>query len=168
MGATLVAAFCFETIAPSAGQTAPQTESASGTLPPVLVSPPPKKKLSRDDQNATRGSNARRRTAIVHTPRPDPSYQPKASDGSSPTPLNSNAVASSASRLGLAVRDTPATVEVVGDKTIQERGCRTVSDVAQGAVGVTSGDNPAEPSATRALEEPQHLPKLEPAGPLTK
>ncbi|MCK1296821.1 TonB-dependent receptor [Bradyrhizobium sp. 37] len=147
MGATLVAAFCFETIAPSAGQTAPQTESASGTLPPVLVSPPPKKKLSRDDQNATQGGNARRRTAIVHTPRPDHSYEPKASDGSSPTPLNSNAVASSASRLGLAVRDTPATVEVVGDRTIQERGYRTVSDVAQGAVGVTSGDNPAEPSA---------------------
>lgn len=147
IGATLVAAFCFETIAPSTGQTAPQTESASGTLPPVSVSPPAKKKLSRDDQNATRGSNARQRTAIVHTPRPAPSYEPKAPDASSATPLNSNAVASSASRLGLAVRDTPATVEVVGDKTIQERGYRTVSDVAQGAVGVTSGDNPAEPSA---------------------
>ena len=30
---------------------------------------------------------------------------------------------------------------------MQEQGYRTVSDVAQGAVGVTSGDNPAEPSA---------------------
>ena len=30
---------------------------------------------------------------------------------------------------------------------MREQGYRTVSDVAQGAVGVTSGDNPAEPSA---------------------
>ena len=30
---------------------------------------------------------------------------------------------------------------------MQEQGYRTVSDVAQGAVGVTSGDNPAEASA---------------------
>jgi iron complex outermembrane receptor protein len=38
-------------------------------------------------------------------------------------------------------------VNVVDQQTIRERGYRTVSDVAQGAVGVTSGDNPSEPSA---------------------
>lgn len=63
------------------------------------------------------------------------------------TPLNTNAVAESASRLGLTVRETPATVEVISAATMREQGYRTVSDVAQGAVGVTAGDNPAEPSA---------------------
>jgi iron complex outermembrane receptor protein len=63
------------------------------------------------------------------------------------TPLNTGVVAESASRLGLSVREVPATVEVVSRQTMQEQGYRTVSDVAQGAVGVTSGDNPAEPSA---------------------
>ncbi|GLR84411.1 hypothetical protein GCM10007857_11210 [Bradyrhizobium iriomotense] len=56
-------------------------------------------------------------------------------------------MATSASRLGLTVREVPATVEVISAETIREQGYRTVSDVAQGAVGVTAGDNPAEPSA---------------------
>lgn len=63
------------------------------------------------------------------------------------TPLNSGVIAESASRLGLSARETPATVEVIGSQTISDQGYRTVSDVAQGAVGVTAGDNPAEPSA---------------------
>jgi iron complex outermembrane recepter protein len=63
------------------------------------------------------------------------------------TPLNTGGVAQSASRLGLTVREIPATVDVVSQQTIQEQGYRTVSEVAQGAVGVTSGDNPSEPSA---------------------
>jgi iron complex outermembrane receptor protein len=45
------------------------------------------------------------------------------------------------------VREIPATVEVIDRQTIAEQGYRSVSEVAQGAVGVTSGDNPAEPSA---------------------
>ena len=63
------------------------------------------------------------------------------------TPLNTNVVAESASRLGLTVRQIPATVEVISAETMREQGYRTVSEVAQGAVGVTSGDNPAEPAA---------------------
>ncbi|MGY4361253.1 iron complex outermembrane receptor protein [Bradyrhizobium sp. i1.7.7] len=55
--------------------------------------------------------------------------------------------AESASRLGLTVQETPATVEVISAATMREQGYRTVSEVAQGAVGVTSGDNPAEPAA---------------------
>ncbi len=68
------------------------------------------------------------------------------SDGSQ-TLLNTNAVAASASRLGLTVREIPATVEVIDQQSIRDQGYRTVSEGAQGAVGVTSGDNPAEPSA---------------------
>ncbi|MCJ9701416.1 TonB-dependent siderophore receptor, partial [Bradyrhizobium sp. SHOUNA76] len=63
------------------------------------------------------------------------------------TPLNTNVVPESASRLGLTVREIPATVEVISAETMREQGYRTVSETAQGAVGVTSGDNPAEPAA---------------------
>ena len=60
-------------------------------------------------------------------------------------------MAESASRLGLTVREIPATVEVIDQQTIRDQGYRTVSEVAQGAVGVTSGDNPAEPPASFSM-----------------
>ncbi|MDB5863360.1 MAG: TonB-dependent receptor family protein [Betaproteobacteria bacterium] len=63
------------------------------------------------------------------------------------TPLNTNSPAESATRLGLPVREIPATVEVIDDNTMRSRGYRTVSEAVQGAVGVTAGDFPAEPSA---------------------
>jgi iron complex outermembrane receptor protein len=63
------------------------------------------------------------------------------------TPLNMDAPAESASRLGLTVRETPATVEIIDQDTMTTRGYRSVSEAAQGAVGVTSGDFPAEPAA---------------------
>src|SRR6185369_14857451 len=90
---------------------------------------------------SARRTAGRRPAAATSAPKP---VVPNAS---APTPLNSNAVAESASRLGLTVRETPATVEVISAETIREQGYRTVSDVAQGSVGVTAGDNPAEPSA---------------------
>ena len=62
------------------------------------------------------------------------------------TPLNLDAPADSASRLGLTVREVPATVEVIDQETMRERGYRTVTEAAQGAVGVTGGDFPAEPA----------------------
>lgn len=55
--------------------------------------------------------------------------------------------ADSASRLGLTVRETPASIDVVPREVLLERGLRSVSDAAQAAVGVTAGDFPAEPSA---------------------
>jgi iron complex outermembrane receptor protein len=45
------------------------------------------------------------------------------------------------------VREIPATVEVIDQRTIREQGYRTVTEVAQGAVGVTAGDGPGEPAA---------------------
>lgn len=113
-------------------------------LPPVEVSPAqsrkPAKPAARDAQSPRRAV-ARRPAAASATPKP---AVPAAA---AQTPLNSNAVAESASRLGLTVRETPATVEVISAETMREQGYRTASDVAQGAVGVTAGDNPAEPSA---------------------
>jgi iron complex outermembrane recepter protein len=55
--------------------------------------------------------------------------------------------AEGASRLGLSVRETPASIDVVSRQMLAERGLRTVTEAAQSAVGVTAGDFPAEPSA---------------------
>lgn len=119
-------------------------QQAREPLPPVEVSPPQSRKQAKQ---AGRDAASARRTA---SRRPAPSAaapKPVAPSAAAPTPLNSNAVAESASRLGLTVRETPATIEVISAETIREQGYRTVSDVAQGAVGVTAGDNPSEPSA---------------------
>ena len=63
------------------------------------------------------------------------------------SPLNIDQRADSASRLGLTARETPATVEVIDQATMRQRGFRTVTEAAQGMTGVTGGDHPAEPSA---------------------
>lgn len=113
-------------------------------LPAVEVSPPQSRKQAKqagwDAASARR--TAARRPAVAAA-----ASKPAAPNAAAPTPLNTNAIAESASRLGLTVRQTPATVEVISAETIREQGYRTVSDVAQGAVGVTAGDNPSEPSA---------------------
>ncbi|WP_194476639.1 TonB-dependent siderophore receptor [Bradyrhizobium sp. CCBAU 53338] len=124
--------------------TAALAQQAGELLPPVEVSPPQSRKQAKPagrDAASTRRAATRRSVTAAVAPKP------VAFDIAPPTPLNSNAVAASASRLGLTVRQTPATVEVISAETMREQGYRTVSDVAQGAVGVTAGDNPAEPSA---------------------
>jgi len=60
------------------------------------------------------------------------------------TPLNS--VATSASRLGLPVIETPASADIVDKQTIQDQGYRTTTDTAQGAVGVLAGDSAGAPA----------------------
>lgn len=117
-------------------------QQAREPLPPVEVSPPQSRKQAKPaGRDVARRAAARRPAAAPAAPKP------VMRNAAAPTPLNSNAVAESASRLGLTVRETPATIEVISAETIREQGYRTVSDVAQGAVGVTAGDNPAEPSA---------------------
>lgn len=119
-------------------------QQAREPLPPVEVSPAEARKRAKPaagEAASARRAAARRPAAVSAAPKP---VMP---DATAQTPLNTNAVAESASRLGLTVRQTPATVEVISAETMREQGYRTVSEVAQGAVGVTSGDNPAEPSA---------------------
>ena len=60
------------------------------------------------------------------------------------TPLN--AVATSATRLGLPVIETPASVDIVTRQTMQDQGYRTTTDTAQGAVGVLAGDAAGAPA----------------------
>ncbi|MCA1372967.1 MULTISPECIES: TonB-dependent receptor [unclassified Bradyrhizobium] len=139
----LLASAAFTSFA-ALGLPAALAQQARESLPPVEVSPAQVRKPAKPAAGTAQGARraaARRPAAVSAAPRP------VTPDSTPQTPLNSNAVAESASRLGLTVRQTPATVEVVSAETMREQGYRTVSEVAQGAVGVTSGDNPAEPSA---------------------
>ena len=55
-------------------------------------------------------------------------------------------VAASASRLGLTVLQTPASVEVVNQQTMQDQGYRTTTEIAKGAVGVLDLDSSGAPA----------------------
>lgn len=119
-------------------------QQAQEPLPPVEVSPAQSRKPAKP---AARDAQSQRRAAARRPAAESAVSKPTVPAATAQTPLNSNVVAESASRLGLTVRETPATVEVISAETMRQQGYRTVSEVAQGAVGVTSGDNPAEPSA---------------------
>ena len=114
----------------------------SSTLDPVVVSPPKPQTATRqgsDQQGALRrAKRAARNTAAK--PVPLPNTEP------APTPLNSNVVAGSASRLGLTAHEMPASVEVVSQQTMREQGYRTTTESAAGAVGVLSGDAAGAPA----------------------
>ncbi|MDP2817701.1 MAG: TonB-dependent siderophore receptor [Polaromonas sp.] len=53
---------------------------------------------------------------------------------------------STASRLGLTVRETPASVEILSKEVMEERGARTFSEALRGASGVTGGGPPSAPT----------------------
>jgi iron complex outermembrane recepter protein len=53
---------------------------------------------------------------------------------------NLNAIATSATRLDLPLRDTPASVDVITQQTMQDQGYRTNVEAAQGAIGVIAID----------------------------
>jgi iron complex outermembrane receptor protein len=58
-----------------------------------------------------------------------------------------DAGAGSATRLGLSVRETPASVDILTQQTMQERGDRTVLDALRGAAGVSGGNPPSAPAS---------------------
>jgi iron complex outermembrane recepter protein len=60
------------------------------------------------------------------------------------TPLR--AVAQSASRLNLPVLETPASVDIVTQQTMQDQGYRTSAEIGQGAVGVLDLDSAGGPA----------------------
>jgi iron complex outermembrane receptor protein len=142
LGLTVLAAFD----APTA------SAQNSQTLNPVVVSPPTPRGVPNRAGNEAQGLPKRaRRTARQTAPKPAPTTQPTVGPeavstppGSAafvvPTPLNGNLVATSASRLGLTVHETPASVDIVTQQQMQEQGYRTTTETAQGAVGVLSAD----------------------------
>jgi iron complex outermembrane receptor protein len=129
--------------APPSGQTPGgqtingQTTSGQSKLPQISV----RGRLPKQPK-ATRMRD--RPTPLAPPARSASTSQPPANPVASP--LNGNAVATSASRLGLSVRETPATVEVVNQATMQEQGYRTSAEIAKGAVGVLDVDSAGAPS----------------------
>lgn len=61
--------------------------------------------------------------------------------------LNLESPSQGSSRLGLTLREIPASINVITQETMQERGLRTVSEAIQAATGVTVGESPVAPGA---------------------
>jgi len=137
----LVAALSLSLVQPAKAQTAAPAQRNAETLKQIDVTAPRRKPRARP---APRG----RRPAVAPLPPPAPEPVQTASErrGANSTPLNTNVVADSASRLGLTPRQTPATVEVIDQQTLKDRGLRTTSEAVQAAVGVTAGEAPGAPS----------------------
>lgn len=53
---------------------------------------------------------------------------------------------SSASRLGLSLRETPASVEILSQDLMQERGARTLSEALRSTAGMAGGGPPSSPT----------------------
>jgi iron complex outermembrane recepter protein len=134
---------------PAAAQTAQggQTTSGQSKLPPISVSgqrpkhPRTSRKPGRPSATATSAGGA---TAPGGANLPGGANPPPGAPAA--TPLNGNAVATSSTRLGLSVRETPASVDVVDQQTMQQEGYRTTSEIAKGAVGVLDIDSSGAPA----------------------
>lgn len=126
-------------------------QSAAGRKPPIEIGPVVVAPSAPKPAPAVSPGNQKPRTA-----RRAPGRKPVAAiaarstnppAGSTvETPLNTAAVAGVSSRLGISARETPATVEVISQQTMQDQGIRTTTDVAKAAVGVTGGDAPGAPA----------------------
>jgi iron complex outermembrane recepter protein len=131
---------------------------AASNLPPVTVIKPPQRQAP-PPANPTRAGTAARRAPARTVQRPpappavtsqravtpQPATAPAAVAAGTPGP-NLNATAPSATRLGLSLIETPATVEVTNQQTIQDQGYRTTAEIAKGAVGVLDIDSAGAPA----------------------
>jgi iron complex outermembrane receptor protein len=129
---------------PASAQTSPNDGQGPGTLEPVIVSPPKPKPASNVGDNRQSVGKRTRPGTTRQANKPVP--QPVVPATAAQTPLNTNVVATSASRLGLTVFETPASVEIVTQQQMQKEGYRTTTETAQGAVGVISGDAAGAPA----------------------
>src|SRR6266403_2157840 len=98
------------TSGPALAQAGAQGGQTPNTLDPVVVSPP-KQRLAPQSGIGSGVAPKRAKPARVATPK-KPAPPVAANSEPAQTPLNTNVVATSASRLDLTVRETPATVEV--------------------------------------------------------
>ncbi|MFY1904582.1 TonB-dependent receptor [Achromobacter xylosoxidans] len=73
-----------------------------------------------------------------------PSIRVEASSDADSLHLDSRS--SSASRLGLTLRETPASVEIVSQQAMRERGASTLSEALRGATGLAGGGPPSSPT----------------------
>ncbi|MGJ4949894.1 TonB-dependent receptor domain-containing protein [Bradyrhizobium sp. HKCCYLS20291] len=115
------------------------------TLLPDVTVDAPRQTVSRSPSTSRTADRTRRpapRPAATPSQASAPSVPSSANAASSAAPLNGNATAAAASRLGLTSREVPATVEVVGAETLREQGYHTTVDAVKGAAGVSAGDAP--------------------------
>jgi iron complex outermembrane receptor protein len=130
-------------VTPRANAAPADTSTPPRALDPVVVSPGKPGRL-RPSASGSTGRTKRARTAA-----PAPVQAPAQSgamESATTTPLNTNRVAESASRLGLTPRETPATVEIVDQQTMRDRGIRTTTESAEAIVGVIGADPPGAPA----------------------
>jgi iron complex outermembrane recepter protein len=133
---------------PSLGQTSPQVGNEPGSIGPIVVTQPKRKPVKRvateaDRAGARNRAAGRNRAARTAKPVPGPA---NATNAAAPTPLNTNVVATSASRLGLTAFEMPASVEIVTQPQMREQGYRTTTETAPGAVGILAGDSAGAPA----------------------
>jgi iron complex outermembrane recepter protein len=126
-----------------------QVAQNQNTLPPVQIEAPRKRPQARAKKPGGRLST----TTAPPSPGAGPSTGPSPGEGASAgqplagipmTPLS--AVAASATRLGLPVIETPASVDIVTRQTMQDQGYRTSSEIGKGAVGVLDLDSSGAPA----------------------
>jgi iron complex outermembrane receptor protein len=118
---------------PAMAQSAPQVRSTD--LPHIRVAT---RKRKTPRRNTDAGQAGR-------SPLPAP-VVPAAPTEAARTPLNTNTVAASASRLGLTPRETPASVEVIDQQTMRDQGIRTTAEAANAATGVLAVDAAGAPA----------------------
>jgi iron complex outermembrane recepter protein len=124
----------------------PALAQSQQTLEPVVVAPPKTQNITRAGEEQKGAPKRPKRTARNTPAQPTPP-NPGALPPTAPTPLNGNIVATSATRLGLTVHETPASVDVVTQQQMQEQGYRTTTETAIGAVGVQSADLGGAPAS---------------------
>jgi iron complex outermembrane receptor protein len=138
------------TLAQTANSQGSTAATSQSRLPPIRVSPGRRKGAKSTERSsvavgrravATRRAVVTQRT-VAGAAAPAPPAQPL--NGIPMTPLNS--VATSSSRLGLPVVETPASVDIVTQQTMQEQGYRTTAEIAKGAVGVLDLDSAGAPA----------------------
>jgi len=147
--ATLASAAATLTAVTAAAQTSTQPAQQTGEakrLPPVHVEAPKKRPRPPKTAGGQAGTAGAAGSGTQPDRQPAPDLAAGAPSAPTATPLNGNAVAASATRLGLPAREVPATVEVVDQQTIKDQGYRTTTETAQGAVGVLSGDSAGAPA----------------------
>ena len=136
---SLLALYALLATDPSAAQTT--LESGQKNLPQISVAAPRKRAPQRPSKPSVGAS-----TATPGTSAPVGTATGLAGGTAPPSPLNTGVAAESASRLGLTVRQTPASVDVIDQQTMRDQGYRTTPETVQGVVGVLSLDAAGAPA----------------------
>ncbi|WP_050752052.1 TonB-dependent siderophore receptor [Nitrobacter sp. Nb-311A] len=135
---------------PSTASAQPNSDTM---LPAVTITEPARQSLRSQPDRASRASAARRAThqADSRTSATLPSATPPATAPGTmnvegePGPLNLGVPNAAGSLVGLTPRETPATVNIVTQRDMQEKGLRTMVETFNSVPGVMSGNLPGEP-----------------------